>query len=105
MRGVTGLVIAAALLVACGDVRVGMERSPIGAVDSDQAVLEAIRHALSPDEQTCQLELVTLVNTPQGSESTSKQVASAVVCGRSQKFSIQRSQINADSILIAAKKI
>jgi hypothetical protein len=42
---------------------------------------------------------------PEGSESTSKQGASVIVCGRSQKFSIRRSQINADSILIAAKKI
>jgi hypothetical protein len=105
MLRATGLVIAAALLVACADVRVGMERSPIGAVNSDEAVLEAIRHALSPGEQTCQLELVTVENAQQVPENTNTQVASVKICGRSQKFSIQRSQINADSILIAAKKI
>jgi hypothetical protein len=49
--------------------------------------------------------LVTVENTQQVPENTNTQVASVNICGRSQKFSIQRSRINADSILIAAKKI
>ena len=100
-----GLVTAGALLVACADARVGMQTTPIGAVNSDDAVLQAIRHALPPDQQTCQLELVTMGNAQQASESTNRQVASVRICGRPQEFSIQRSKINADSVLITAKKI
>lgn len=40
-RGI-GLVTAGAFLVACADVRVGMQRIPIGAVDSGEAILGAI---------------------------------------------------------------
>jgi hypothetical protein len=97
--------VAVALLVACADARVGMQRIPIGGIDSDEAILGAIRQALPPDEQTCRLELVTAGNAQEFSESTDKQIAAVKICGRSQEFSIQRSRINADSVLIVAKKI
>jgi hypothetical protein len=100
-----GLAIAGALLVACADVRVGMQRSPIGAVNSDEAVLQAVRHTLPPGEQNCQLELVTGEDAQRASENTAKQVVSVKICGRSQEFSIQRSHVDADSVLIIAKKI
>lgn len=105
MLRATGLIVIATLTIACADVRVGLQSSPIGAVNSDEAVLSAIRHALSSDERACQIDVVTLENTPQDAESTRKQVASVIVCGRPQRFSIQHSQIDADSVLIAAKRI
>ncbi len=53
------LVAAGALLVACASGRVGMQTYPIGSIDSDGAVLQAVKHALPSDEQTCPLELLT----------------------------------------------
>jgi hypothetical protein len=97
--------IAVALIVACTDVRVGMERSPIGAVNSNEAMLQAIKHSLPSSEQTCQLELVSLDNAQGVSENAAEQVASVRICGRLRKFAIERNQVNADSVLIVAKKI
>jgi hypothetical protein len=93
------------LLVACADVRVGMQRYPIGSVDSDGAVLQAVKHALPPDEQTCPLNLLTAGDARKAAESTGKQIVSVEICGRSQRFSIQRSQVNADTVLVTARKI
>ena len=99
-----GLVIAGTSVIACCDTRVGLERSPVGAVYSDQASIRAIRRALPPEQQTCQVELPNK-GKDADSEDTLKQVVTVEVCGKPQKFSIQRSAINADSVLIAAKKL
>jgi hypothetical protein len=100
------LVAAGALLVAaCANERVGMQTYPIGSVDSDGDVLQAVKHALPPDEQACALELLTAEDSWKAAESTSKEIVSVKVCGRSQDFSIQRIHQNADSVLIVAKKL
>jgi len=100
-----GIATVGALVVACADARVGMQSYPIGSVESDEALLQAVRHALPPNEQACLLELLTAGDAYQAAESTGKQVVLVNVCGRSREFSIQRSQVNADSVLITARKI
>jgi len=82
-----------------------MQRYPIGSVDSDGAVLQAVKHALPPDEQNCPLDLVPAGDAQQAPGSTGKQVGSVKICGRSQRFSIQRSQVNADTVLVIAQEI
>jgi len=99
-----GLVIAGTWVIACSDTRVGLERSPFGAVDGEEAMIRAITRALPPDQQTCHVELDNGGKYAE-SEDASKQVVKVEVCGKPQRFSIQRSAINADSVLIAAKRI
>jgi hypothetical protein len=82
-----------------------MQRYPIGSVDSVGAVLQAVKNALPPDEHTCRLELLTAGDAQQAAESTGMQVVSVSICGRSQRFSLQHSQVNADTILVVARKI
>jgi hypothetical protein len=79
--------------------------NPIGSGDSDGAVLQAVKHALPPDEQNCPLDLLTAGDAQQATKIADKQVVSVKICGRSQRFSIQRSQVNADTVLVTARKI
>lgn len=105
MYRIISLAAVGILFVACREVRVGMQRYPVGSVDSDGAVLQAVRHALSPDEQNCPLDLLTAGDAQQVAESTGTQIVSVKICGRSQRFSIQRTRVNADSVLVTARKI
>jgi hypothetical protein len=99
------LVAAATLLVACANERLGMEAYPIGSVDSDGAILRAVKHALPSDERACPLEILTTEDSWQAGERSNTEVVSANICGRRHAFSIQRRPANADSILIVAKKL
>jgi hypothetical protein len=99
------LVAAGTLLVACANERLGMEAYPIGSVDSDGAILRAVKHALPSDEKACPLEILTTEDPWQAAESSNKEVVSVNICGRPHAFSIQRRPATADSILIVAKKL
>jgi hypothetical protein len=105
LRKATWFVSTAVLLVACGDVRVGLKSVPVEVAQSDDAALGAIKNVLPPDQEKCSLELVKAGASTRVSESTTKQVLSVRVCGQLQEFSIQRSQTSGDKVLIVAQKI
>jgi hypothetical protein len=94
-----------AMLAACADVRTGTARMPMGAVNIDNFILEAIRHSLSAPEQKCPLELVRRDRIDDGAMTPDKHVESVMLCGHLKAFSIQRSQKDADTVLIIAKPI
>jgi hypothetical protein len=98
-------VAAGTLLVACANEHLGTEAYPIGSVDSDGAILRAVKRALPSDEQACPLELLTTADSWHAAESSNKEVVSVNICGSPHGFSIQRRLANADSVLIVAKKL
>ena len=105
MYWVFGFIPAGAVLVGCAGARVGTQRMPVGAVNFEELALQAIRGALPADEQSCAVEVVHMAEGQQVSGSMYSQVASVRICGRSQEFAIQRKSIDADGVLITARKI
>jgi hypothetical protein len=92
-------------VVGCGTSRWGIVNVPPEKAGSDATALEAIKHALTPEESTCNVELVQAHTPDQASPSTVMQVLTVKVCGKNQKFSIQRSQTKPDNVLVSATKI
>lgn len=101
----TMLLSAWFFVAACSDVRYGMNNVPLSNANSDAAALETIKRALPPEKMNCQIDLVGMSEGDQVSSSTIKQVATVKVCGKIEKYSIQRSQVKEDRVLIAAKRI
>jgi hypothetical protein len=102
---VIALITAASLLVACAHERVGTQLSSIGNVDGDGAVLHAVKHALSNGEQECPLELLTPSNSARAADPTTQEIVSVKICRNPQNFSIQRKAVDADSLMIVARKV
>ena len=99
------VIIATSLSVACVYERVGTQTSSIGNVDGDGAVLLAVKHALSHHEQGCALELLPPSESWQAADPAAQEIVAVKICGSTHNFSIQRKAVNADSIMIIAKRV
>jgi hypothetical protein len=104
MNRLIASITAACLLVACVHERVGTQLSPIGNVDGDGAILQAVKHALSHREQECPLELLTPSDSWRAADPAAQEIVAVKICGSTQSFSIQRKAVDADSIMIVAKR-
>ena len=93
------------VVAGCGTSRWGIVNAPPERASSDAAAIEAIGHALALGEASCSVELVEAGAPNQTSPNTVMQVVTVNLCGKKQKFSIQRSQTKPDNVLVSAKKI
>jgi hypothetical protein len=91
--------------VGCGTARWGLVNVPPEQALSDSIAVQAITRALEPGEANCKVELVQAGAQDQISFSTVMQELTVTVCGKKQKFSIQRSQTRPDNVLVSAKRI
>jgi hypothetical protein len=94
------------LLASCGTTtQYGIVNVPLAEGRSDASAKQAIERALGAGETSCPLEIVALSAPLQASPNTFEQVATVKVCGKTQEYAIQRSQVKEDQVLIAAKRI
>ena len=105
MKHVYALLALSILMVGCGTSRWGVVNIQPEKANSDATALEAIKHALAPEETSCSVELIQVGTQNQTSPNTVMQLLTVNVCGKKQKFSIQRSQTKPDNVLVSATKI
>jgi len=91
--------------VSYGDSRWGIVNVQPEDAGSDATAIAAIKNALTPKEASCVVELVQAGTQDQTSPNTIMQKLTVTVCGKKQKFSIQRSQTKPNNVLVSAKKI
>jgi ABC-type ATPase involved in cell division len=105
MNRVLLLIAVCGSLVACGTTRYGiMNVAPEYAASEDMA-MQAIQTARSPEESGCVIELLQMSQPKQTSPNTYEQVATVKVCGKQQRYAIQRSLVKENQVLVAAKRI
>ena len=105
MKYVYAMLALSLLVVGCGTSSWGIVNIPPDKANSDVTALEAIKRALAPGEQSCSVELIQAGTQNQTSPNTVMQALIVNVCGKKQKFSIQRSQTKPDNVLVSATKI
>jgi hypothetical protein len=98
------MVALGVLLVACTD-GIGTQIYPFGSVDPDAYILQAVKHSLAPAELNCPLKLLTPYDSWRSGDPSNKEMITVEVCDRSKHFSIKLRSVNADSIMIVAKRL
>ncbi len=102
----TTILVAGLLLASCaGTVQYGVTNTATAEANTDKAAVQVIQRSLTYDQSDCPLtNLKRGEPEPSGESGTIEQV-SLDICGKQQRFEIQRSLAKEGQVHITAKKI
>jgi hypothetical protein len=102
----TTVLVACLLLASCaGTVQYGVSNAATTDANSDKAAIQVIQRSLAYDQSHCPLTNLKRGELEQSGESGTIEQVSVDICGKAQRFEIQRSLAKDDKVVLCAKKI
>jgi hypothetical protein len=99
------IVVAGLVLCACAtEARYGITTVPADRATANESVIEAMRKALPQEESSCAVHVIDRTK-PTELQSGTEHIATAVICNRIERFTVQIIPTAQDQATVSARRI